>query len=65
MIDGKLAVCVIGSGRAGMIHAINYAKNIPGAMLAAMVDPVEEVAKEAAESPGNQILSDARAGVGR
>ena len=54
MIDGKLAVCVIGSGRAGMIHAINYAKNIPGAMLAAMVDPVEEVAKEAAESLGTK-----------
>ena len=54
MIDGKLAVCVIGSGRAGMIHAINYAKNIPGAMLAAMVDPVEEVAKEAAESLGTE-----------
>ena len=54
MIDGKLAVCVIGSGRAGMIHAINYAKNIPGAMLAAMVDPVEEVAKEAAKSLGTK-----------
>ncbi|MDD3795390.1 MAG: Gfo/Idh/MocA family oxidoreductase [Lachnospiraceae bacterium] len=52
MIDGKLAVCVIGSGRAGMIHAVNYAKNVPGAMLAALVDPVEEVARSGAENLG-------------
>ena len=43
----KLGVCVIGSGRAGMIHAVNFAKNIPGAYLAAMVDPVAEVAQSA------------------
>jgi len=52
MIDGKIAVCVIGSGRAGMIHAVNYVKNIPGAMLAAVVDPVETVAKDAAKKLG-------------
>lgn len=52
MIDGKLAICVIGSGRAGMIHANNFAKNVPGAMIAAVVDPVEEVAKNSAEELG-------------
>ncbi len=52
MINGKLAVCVIGSGRAGMIHASNFAKNIPGAMIAAVVDPVEEVARNSADELG-------------
>lgn len=50
-MKGKdLGVCVIGSGRAGMIHAINFAKNVPGAKLVAMVDPVADtLAKACAE----------------
>ena len=48
----KIGVCVIGSGRAGMIHAENFAKNVPNAYLAALVDPVEEVARAAAEKLG-------------
>ncbi|MEY8507089.1 Gfo/Idh/MocA family oxidoreductase [Lachnospiraceae bacterium 42-17] len=52
MINGKLAICVIGSGRAGMIHANNFAKNVPGAMIAAVVDPVEEVARNSANELG-------------
>jgi len=47
-----LGVCVIGSGRAGMIHAENFAKNVPGAYLAAVVDPVEQVAKDACDKLG-------------
>ncbi len=47
MIDQKLAVCVIGMGRAGMIHAQNFRRNVPGAMLAAIVEPVEKTAREA------------------
>ncbi len=35
-------MCVIGTGRAGLIHARNYASAIPSARLAALVDPVEE-----------------------
>jgi myo-inositol 2-dehydrogenase/D-chiro-inositol 1-dehydrogenase/scyllo-inositol 2-dehydrogenase (NAD+) len=35
-----------------MIHARNFAKNVPGAVLAAVADPVEEVAKSAAEELG-------------
>lgn len=38
----KIGVCVIGSGRAGMIHARNFVNRIPTARLVAMVDPVEE-----------------------
>jgi len=47
MINGKIGVAVIGSGRAGMIHARNFARGINGAVLAAMVDPVEEAVKKA------------------
>ncbi|MCL2034137.1 MAG: Gfo/Idh/MocA family oxidoreductase [Oscillospiraceae bacterium] len=48
----KLGICVIGSGRAGMIHAENFAKNIPGSRLVAMVDPVEETARSACAKLG-------------
>jgi myo-inositol 2-dehydrogenase/D-chiro-inositol 1-dehydrogenase/scyllo-inositol 2-dehydrogenase (NAD+) len=38
-----LGICLIGTGRAGMIHARNFALGrIAGARLAAIVDPVEE-----------------------
>lgn len=47
MIDQKLAVCVIGMGRAGMIHAQNFRRNVPEAMLAAIVEPVKKTAQEA------------------
>jgi len=47
MINGKLGVCVIGSGRAGMIHARNFRKGVHGAELIAMADPVKEAAEEA------------------
>ena len=38
----KTNVCVIGCGRAGMIHARNYAGGVRGAMLTALCDPFEE-----------------------
>lgn len=52
MIDGKIGVCVVGAGRAGMIHANNFVKNVPGAALVAVADPVEEVAKASASELG-------------
>ena len=52
MVNGKLGICVIGAGRAGMIHATNFAKNVPDAQLVAVVDPVEEAAKSGAEKLG-------------
>lgn len=52
MIHGKAAICVIGAGRAGMIHAGNFAGNVPGAMLAAVVDTQEETAQRAAKTLG-------------
>lgn len=48
----KIGICVIGSGRAGMIHAENFVKNVPNASLVALVDPVEETAKKACASVG-------------
>jgi len=48
----KIGICVIGSGRAGMIHAENFVKNVPNARLSAIVDPVAEVAKTACAKLG-------------
>jgi len=41
MKNGTIGIAVIGSGRAGMIHAKNFAAGIDGARLVAMADPVE------------------------
>ncbi|NMA32925.1 MAG: Gfo/Idh/MocA family oxidoreductase [Clostridiaceae bacterium] len=59
-------ICLIGCGRAGMIHARNFANKVPGARMAAVVDVVEDAAKAAAEELGiskwhtdyRQILDD-------
>jgi len=47
-----IGVCVVGSGRAGMIHARNFAGSVPGARLVAMVDPVEDVVRAACKELG-------------
>ena len=52
MKNGKIQVCVIGSGRAGMIHARNFARSVPGAEIAAMSDPVEDAAVAAVKELG-------------
>jgi predicted dehydrogenase len=36
----SIGLCVIGAGRAGMIHARNFARIVPGACLKALLDPV-------------------------
>ncbi len=41
-MEKKINVCLIGCGRAGMIHARNYAGNVKGAELIALCDPSEE-----------------------
>ena len=51
--SGNLGVCVIGGGRAGMIHARNFASGrVPRAELAALVEPVEETRKSACRELG-------------
>lgn len=65
MSKDKLGICLIGCGRAGMIHARNFANKVPGAQMVAVVDAVESAAKAAAEELGvsiwhtdyNEILS--------
>ena len=48
----EIKVCLIGGGRAGMIHARNYKNKIEGAKIVACVDAVEAAAKSAAEELG-------------
>lgn len=45
----KLGVALIGSGRAGMIHARNFKGSVSGAKIVAICDPVIEAVKSAAE----------------
>src|SRR5512142_1038113 len=39
MSKSRLGIAVIGSGRAGMIHARNFSASVEGARLVALVDP--------------------------
>lgn len=45
----KIRVCLIGCGRAGMIHARDYAGKVQGAELIALCDPIEDNLKKAQE----------------
>ena len=47
-----VCACLIGCGRAGMIHARNYKNKVENARIVACVDAVEEAAKAAAEELG-------------
>ena len=61
MINQKLAICLIGAGRAGMIHGMNFFHKIPEAILAAIVDPDREAGSKAAHQLGDvQYYSDYR-----
>ncbi|WP_218140669.1 Gfo/Idh/MocA family oxidoreductase [Propionispora vibrioides] len=48
----KVNVCLIGSGRAGMIHAHNYSKSVPRGAIVAVCDPVAATAQAAAAELG-------------
>ena len=45
-----IGVAVIGAGRAGLIHARNFRRNVPGAKLVAVADPDPAARESAAES---------------
>ena len=47
MKSDKLGVCVIGAGRAGLIHAVNFAKGIKNARLTAIAEQNRETALQA------------------
>jgi myo-inositol 2-dehydrogenase / D-chiro-inositol 1-dehydrogenase len=52
----NMGICVIGSGRAGLIHARNFARMAPGARLAALVDPQPEALASAGRELGVERL---------
>jgi predicted dehydrogenase len=47
-----IGVCLIGAGRAGMIHARNFVSKVPNARMVAVADPVKEAAVAAAQELG-------------
>lgn len=60
-MSNKIRVCLIGCGRAGMIHARSYSGNVRDAELIAMCDPFEENLKAAcAEIPVKYRYTDYR-----
>jgi predicted dehydrogenase len=44
----SVRVVVVGAGRAGMVHARNFAAGVPGGMLWGLADPAERIRKAAA-----------------
>ena len=48
----KVGICLIGCGRAGMIHARNFINKVNGAKMEAVVDIQQSAAKAAAEELG-------------
>ena len=55
-----IGLCLIGAGRAGMIHGRNFARHIPGARMVAVADPVQESAQAAAAELGCRAYTDYR-----
>jgi predicted dehydrogenase len=54
-----LAVAVVGTGRAGLVHARNFASGVSGARLAALADPSEEaLTVAAAETACDRTFTD-------
>jgi len=47
-----IGVCLIGAGRAGMIHAMNFKTRVSNAKIVAVVDPFEEAALNACKELG-------------
>lgn len=56
MAPKSIGVAVIGAGRAGMIHARNFARTIPAAHLVCVIDPVEEACKAAVSELGLDLF---------
>ena len=66
MNQSPLAICVIGTGRAGMIHARNFAfGRVDDAALVAIADPVEKARQAAARNSTRSRLCRLSRGAGR
>jgi len=46
----NIGICLIGAGRAGMIHGVNFKKSVSNAEIVAVVDPHEETAQKACKT---------------
>lgn len=65
-MDRPFAVCVIGAGRAGLIHARNFRQGVPGACLAGLVEPdAAGRAAAAVELPGVHFFDTIEQAVGQ
>jgi predicted dehydrogenase len=51
-MSGRFGVAVVGTGRAGMVHARNFAAGVAGGRLVALADPIEEAVATAARETG-------------
>lgn len=49
----EIGVCLIGCGRAGLIHAKNFVHAVPGAKLVAIADPIEAALESAKKELGD------------
>lgn len=55
----EVGICLIGAGRAGMIHARNYKNRVENAKIVAVVDAFEQAAVDAAKELGiNKYFTD-------
>ncbi|MDR3050199.1 MAG: Gfo/Idh/MocA family oxidoreductase [Oscillospiraceae bacterium] len=52
MSNNTHGICLVGAGRAGMIHARNFQSRVPGFAVVSVVDPVEEAAATACRELG-------------
>ena len=52
MSKAARGICLVGAGRAGMIHARNFQYQVPGFTVVSVVDPAEENARRACEELG-------------
>ncbi|MHB1407467.1 MAG: Gfo/Idh/MocA family oxidoreductase [Desulfitobacteriaceae bacterium] len=52
MGKNQIGVCLIGAGRVGMIHGVNFQTKVPGAQIVAVVDPSREAAQIACRELG-------------
>lgn len=56
VVGDEVKVCLVGSGRAGMIHGHNFAGSVPGGKIIAVCDPVGDVAENAAKELGIDLF---------
>lgn len=57
MTTDVVNICLIGAGRAGMIHGENFASSVAGARIAAVAEPNKELRHNAAASLGLDVAT--------